>query len=203
MENPCRSRRFLPPARSTTTCCRRRSGSSSAARRSRPSHSVAVVRWPAGDRADRRPIGADDSVVRIAARPARAGAASVHGARSAAGAGDRRGAVDPLPRDLRSRSRCSSAASCSAGRSRIATSARSSTRWPIRIRRRRGGPGGDGDRGAARRRDVELREPLDLVRRADSRYRRRSARIRARRRGDQAFRYTQALTGIKTFYRLC
>src|SRR4029078_10880082 len=37
MENSCRSRRYLPPARSTTTCCRPRCGSFSAARPSRPS----------------------------------------------------------------------------------------------------------------------------------------------------------------------
>ena len=99
--------------------------------------SVAVVGRPARHRADQRSVGADDPLVRIAARAARAGAAAVHRARSAAGAGDRRGARGALPRDLRSASRCSSAASCSGARSRIATSARFSTRWPAPIRRSR------------------------------------------------------------------
>ena len=102
------------------------------------------------------------------------------------------------------RSRCSSAATCFAARSRIATSARFSTRrrtaTPSQLARR---SRRDRDRGAARRRALELREPVDLLRRA-----RRSTETTIRcGRGtlptDEAYRYSQALTGIKSFYRLC
>ena len=59
------------------------------------------------------------------------------------------------------------------------------------------------DRGAARRGAVELREPRDLVRRAAARQGRGPrAGVRAAS-TDQAYRYSQALTGIKSFYRLC
>ena len=137
--------------------------------------SVAVVGRPAGDRADQRSVGADDSLVRIAARAARAGAAAVHRARGAAGAGDRRGAVDALPRDLRS---------AADARARRAVPRRDRGSLRRRVRRRRW-PTRDpaqtradlvatAHRSAARRGAVELREPVDLVGRADSRQRRRS-----------------------------
>ena len=128
---------------------------------------VAVVRRPAGDRADQRSVGADDPLVRIAARAARAGAAPVHRARSAAGAGDRRGARRSATARSSIRGRCSSAASCSAARSRIATSARSSTTMAYT---RSGADArrlvATAHRSAARRGAVELREPVDLVGRA-------------------------------------
>ncbi len=92
----------------------------------------------------------------------------VHFARGAAGARPRRGAVDPLSRHLRSAAHA---------RARRALPWRD--RGPLcrRLRRRDvvHGPGadprghrGDGDRGAARRGDVQLREPADFVRRAAS-----------------------------------
>src|SRR5688572_5893068 len=63
---------------------------------------VAVVRRPAGDRADRRPVRALDSLVRVAARAARARPASFHRARGAARTGDRDGAGEALPCLVRS-----------------------------------------------------------------------------------------------------
>ena len=165
---------------------------------------VAFVRRPSGDRADQRSLGAVDPLVRIAARAARAGAASVHRARSAAGAGDRRRARGCATGRSSIRSRCSSAASCSAARSRIATSARFSTRRPTAIR--------------SRRAPIWSRPRIEVLRVAalssyenrsissgvlHSRRRRRSASPARR---DPAIRRTairRRSPAIKSFYRLC
>ena len=91
----------LPRARCTTACCRRPSGSSTAAPRSRPSPRRRCHRT-AGSRS-----GPTGDLLRLTIRwfgsrhVLRAGAPSVHRARSAPGAGDRRGALAPLPGRVR------------------------------------------------------------------------------------------------------
>ena len=63
---------------------------------------VAVVGRTAGDRADRRSVGARGAMVRHAARAQRAGVAPVHDARSAFRSRHRRRADGALSRDFRS-----------------------------------------------------------------------------------------------------
>ena len=113
-------------------------------------------------------------LVRHAARAQRAVAASVHRARGAAGARDRRGAGGALSRDFRPQAD---------GRARRPLSRRH--RGPLRrglSRRGRVQPSaehraescgsrGERDRGAARGGALQLREPRDFVRRAVARYR--------------------------------
>ena len=166
MENPCRFRRFLPPARSTTVSCRPRCGSSSAratfetepipslssdgrlAIEPTDDPSVLSIRW----------FGSRHVLHVPARRP-------FTDARSAAGAGDRRGAG--VARTARSSipSRCSNAASCSAAPSKIGTSARSWTRpYAGDPAQSRADLIATAIEVAARRGAVELREPGDLVR---------------------------------------
>ena len=116
----------------------------------------------------------------VAARAARAGAAAVHRARSAAGARDRDGARGALSRDLRSEADAGA-------RRAVPRRDRGSLhrRVPVDTVARRADadarrPRGDGDRGAPRRGALELREPRDLVGRAAARGERpiRSAPVR-------------------------
>ncbi len=138
-------------------------------------------------------------VLHVPATPA------VHATRSAARAGDRRRAGAALSRDLRPDGRCSSAAICFAARSKTATSARSSTR---------GESGPKPDRRAAiwsrrrsrccawrRCRATRTGAISSGVLLLDAEGTSRARRHRAR--SDQPYRYSQALTGIKSFYRLC
>ncbi len=75
---------------------------------------LGVVGWPAVDRAVGQSGGADHPVVRDALHAARAGALAVHRARSAAGAGDRRGAGGAVSAPFSIRASSPSAAICSA-----------------------------------------------------------------------------------------
>ena len=86
-----------------------------------------------------------------------------------------------------------SVASCSAGRSRIATSAPFSTsgRTRSRARDRPRRPHRVDHRDAARRRALELREPADLDRRPAARRRPRSVSARSRPRASRRLRHTR------------
>ena len=139
----------------------------------------------------------------IAPRVARAGAASVHLTRGATGARHRRGARRCAIARSSIPSRCSSAATCSAARSRTATSGRFSSegRTPIHEQKRA---------------DL-VAERIEVLRVAAlSSYENRAISsgvllldgqvdpARMRHADDaQAYRYTQALTGVKSFFRLC
>ena len=127
MENPCRSRRFLPPARCTTASCRRRCASSSAARRSRPSRSRRsrpTAAWRSSRRTI-RPSSRFDGSDRGTCCTSRPSAPS----RRTRSSWRARSARCWPPATARSsiRSRCWSAATCFAAPSKIGTSARFST----------------------------------------------------------------------------
>ena len=149
----------------------------------RRADAVGVVRRPAGDRAVGQSVGADHPLVRHALHAARARPLAVHGARSAAGAGDRRGAGGALSRHPEP-----------AHHRRARRSVPRRDRGSLRRRvprppalRDRGARGAGrshrlGHRAAARRGALELREPADFHRRAAARHERRSLSARSCRR---------------------
>ena len=179
MENPCRSRRFLPPARCTTTCCRRRCGSFSAARRSRPSRSRRC-RPMAGWRSSRPTIrrssrfaGSDRGTCCTCRRKRPFTAHEVRLARAigAVLAARYRAIFDP--KQMLERGDLFRGAIEDRYVGAFLDAPASGDAGALAR-----GPDRHGDRSAARRGALELREPGDLVRRAPARGRRRSGRGR-------------------------